>query len=359
MFNPNRLIIARKRRRLTKKELAERIDVTPLTITRIEKGENEPEPSTLNAFIKELNFPKEFFLGDDMDEPTKESVSFRSLTSMTAKERDAALAAGSLAYLASDWVSERFNLPEVDLIHLGYEREPDVAARTLRQYWGLGEKPISNVIKLLESKGVRVFSLSENTKNVDAFSCWRDGIPYIFLNTFKTSEHSRFDALHELAHLVLHKHGEAKGREAEIEANKFASFFLMPTTDVVSRVSPITALRQLIRLKKRWGVSVSALAYRLHKMDFLSDWQYRIFCIQINRDYGKSEPEGLDCEKSVVWEKVFRELWNDRTTKNDMANQLCIPVDEIENLVFGLVGSFKPQNELRGDDFNKPKLRVI
>ena len=42
------------------------------------------------------------------------------------------------------------------------------------------------MIKLLESKGVRVFSLAENTKNVDAFSCWRNGTPYVFLNTFRS-----------------------------------------------------------------------------------------------------------------------------------------------------------------------------
>ena len=344
MFNPNRLIIARKRRRLTSKELAERVGLSPVTITRLEKSGN-PEPSTIDSLVKELNFPKEFFFADDVDLPTKDSASFRSLTSMTAKERDAALTAGSLAYLLSDWVASRFNLPEVDLLDLANEREPDSAARLLRQYWGLGEQPISNVIKLLESKGVRIFSLSENTKNVDAFSCWRNNIPYIFLNTFKTAEHSRFDALHELGHLVLHRHGEAKGREAEREANKFASFFLMPSADVVARIPFVTSLKQLIKAKQRWGVSVSALAYRLHKAGAISDWQYRTFCIQINRTFGTSEPNGLAREKSVVWEKVFRELWTDGITREDLARELFVPVDELNNLVFGLVGSNKPLDE--------------
>lgn len=357
MFNPNRLVIARKRRRLTSKELAQRVGLSPVTITRLEQSGN-PEPSTIESLAKELEFPMEFFFADEIDIPTKESASFRSLTSMTAKERDAALAAGSLAYLTSDWVASHFNLPEVDLIDLGYEREPDIAARTLRQYWGLGEQPISNVMKLLESKGVRVFSLSENTKNVDAFSCWRNGIPYIFLNTFKTAERSRFDALHELGHLVLHRHGEAKGREAEREANKFASFFLMPSEDVFSRIQFVTSLEQLIRYKKRWGVSISALAYRLHKAGNISDWQYRTFCIQINRKYGVSEPNGLEREQSVVWEKVFRELWNEGITRKDLANKLSIPIDEIENLVFGLIGSYRTPDEII-DDRNKVGLKLV
>ncbi|MBN4050486.1 XRE family transcriptional regulator [Gammaproteobacteria bacterium AH-315-M22] len=358
MFNPNRLVIARKRRRLSSKELAQRVGLSPITITRLEKSGN-PDPSTIESLAKELSFPKDFFYGDDIDLLTKDSASFRSLTAMTAKERDSALAAGSLAYLTSDWISSRFNLPSVDLLDLSHEREPDIAARTLRQYWGLGVQPISNVIKLLESKGIRIFSLSENTRNVDAFSCWRDGIPYIFLNTFKTAERSRFDALHELGHLVLHRHGEAKGREAEKEANKFSSFFLMPSEDILSRAPFVTSLNQLIKAKKRWGVSVSALAYRLHKAGTISDWQYRTFCIQINKRFGITEPNELKREYSVVWEKVFRELWKDGVTRNDLAKELSIPVDEVESLVFGLVGSYNSQNELVNDTKNKPNLRLV
>jgi hypothetical protein len=84
---------------------------------------------------------------------------------------------------------------------------PDTAALYLRQNWGLGERPIPNMLKLLEAKGVRVFSLAENTKAVDAFSVWRNGLPYVFLNIAKSAERSRFDASHELGHLVMHKHG--------------------------------------------------------------------------------------------------------------------------------------------------------
>lgn len=346
MFNPNRLILAQKRRRLTARTLAEKAGLSPVTITRL-KESNNPEPSTVSALSKALSFPIDFFFGDDIDIPTKDSVSFRSLSAMTAREREAALAAGSLAYLVSDWVTSRFNLPEIDLLDFSHTREPDSSARTLRQHWGLGEKPISNVIKLLESKGIRVFALSENTKNVDAFSCWRDNIPYIFLNTFKTAERSRYDALHELGHLVLHRHGGGQGREVENEANKFASYFLMPSADVISHIPRVNSLDQLVQAKKRWGVSVAALAYRLHKMGLISDWHYRTFCIQINKRFGKSEPNGLDAERSVVWEKVFRELWNDGITKEKVAKELAIPIDELESLVFGLLGSYKTQDDIK------------
>lgn len=337
MFNAQRLSLARRRRRLSGKGLAELVGVSPVTISRLEKGNNEPDPDTVAAISESLGFPVEFFFGGDVDMLSQEAASFRSLTAMTAKERDAALSAGTLAFMLSDWVDARFNLPPIDLLDLGHESDPGGAAVTLRQHWGLGEQPIRNMLKLLEAKGVRVFSLAENTANVDAFSVWRDEVPYVFLNTMKSSEHSRFDAAHELGHLVLHRHGAPNGRAAENEANQFASSFLMPSADVLGRVRRISSIDQLIDTKRRWGVSVAALAYRLHKLQVLSDWQYRTFCIQINKlGYRKSEPKGLAREGSVVWKKVLSALWAEKVTRTHIAQDLSVPVEEIEGLLFGI-----------------------
>ncbi|HEY4140477.1 MAG TPA: XRE family transcriptional regulator [Pseudolabrys sp.] len=355
MFNPKRLSLARKRRRLSSKGFAELIGMSPVTVTRLEKANNEPDPETVDLIAKKLRFPRDFFFGGDVDDLAKDAASFRSLTSMTAKERDAALASGSLAYLLSDYISAKFNLPEPNLIDLSHERDPAVAARTIRQEWALGEQPISNMIKLLESKGVRVFSLAENTKNVDAFSCWRNDVPYIFLNTYKSAERSRLDASHELGHLILHKHGGPRqGRDAETEANYFGSSFLMPKADVVSRIPFVGRLDDIVAAKKRWGVSVAALAYRLHKLEILSDWQYRTLCIQMNqRGYRTQEPNGLPREESVVWKKVFTDLWTDKISKAQIAAELHLPADELENLVFGLTGDIRPPT------IGKPSLKLV
>ncbi|WP_261371520.1 ImmA/IrrE family metallo-endopeptidase [Yersinia frederiksenii] len=61
------------------------------------------------------------------------------------------------------------------------------------------------MVHLIEPKGVKVFSLAENCVEVDAFSFWTNGKLFVLLNTMKTPERSRFDAAHELRHLVLHQ----------------------------------------------------------------------------------------------------------------------------------------------------------
>src|SRR3546814_18571946 len=91
---------------------------------------------------------------------------------------DAALASGARAYLVDHWILDRYSQLEPDLIDLGGQ-DAIHAAAILRQYWRLGDKPIENMVHFLESRGIRVFSLSENTKEVDAFSVWRDDAPYV------------------------------------------------------------------------------------------------------------------------------------------------------------------------------------
>ena len=245
MFNPGRLSLARRRRGLTKKGLAELLGVTPLTILRYERGESTPPPENIAKLTNALAFPESFFFEPDIDEPLIDAASFRSMSGMSARQRDAALAAGSLAFVLTDWVEQRFELPAADLMDFSDER-PDVAACSLRQKWGLGERPIKNMVHLLESKGARVFSLAENTRTIDAFSLWHNENPYVFLNVMKSSERSRFDAAHELGHLVLHRHGGPKGRGAEDEANKFAMSFLMPESDVLAAIPRVHTLNQIV-----------------------------------------------------------------------------------------------------------------
>lgn len=325
------------RRRLTARALAELADVTVVSLSQIKNGKQIPQQVTVQRIADAVGYPLAFFYGGDLDLLPAEAVSFRSLSSVTQRERNAAIAAGGIAYLVSDWLHSKYRLPEPNLVDAGPERDPATAARALRQAWGLGEKPIGNLIKLLEAKGIRVFSLAENTKNVDAFSCWRNEEPFIFLNTFKTTERSRFDAAHELGHLVLHKHGGSnQGSQAEAEANAFASSFLMPRADVISEIPRVQSLRQIIQGKKRWGVSAAALTYRLHKIGLITDWQYRSFNIQLRSDYGSSEPESMPRETSTLWKMVLDDLWEQKLTRADIARELDIPHGELENLLFGL-----------------------
>jgi len=337
-FNPSRLSIARKRRLLNKKGFADLVGVAAHTITRCEQGQSKPSSDNIVKFAETLNFPVAFFYRSDLEIADAELVSFRSQRAMTAAERDAALAAGAIGFEISDWIESRFDLPTIQVPDLNLY-DPETAAILLRQDWGLGEDPISNMVHLLESKGIRVFSLAENSKRVNAFSLWRGDKPYVFLNTMKTAENSRFDAAHELGHLTLHQDGKTTGRVAEDEANRFASALLLPKASVLASISRVHSIDQLVHSKKKWLVSLSALTLRLHRLNKLTDWRYRDFCIQIRTRYKNTEPEGIEREKSVVWQKVMKTLWSEGITQLDIAQALDLPESEVSTLIFGILHS--------------------
>ena len=274
MFNPSRLTIARQRAGLTKKELAKRVGVDPRAISGFEANQYVPTRDNIVRIARATGYPEEFFEADDIELLTADGVSFRSMTKMTAKQRDAALAAGSIAFIVSDWVENEFELPDIDIPDFG-GAGPDVAAHSLRQHWGLGERPINNMVHLLESKGIRVFSLAENSIEVDAYSTWRGVRPFVFLNTGKSGERRRFDAAHELAHLVLHRHAAPNGLEAEKEAHQFASAFLMPTASIKAIGRVVPTLDFNLQQKKKWIVSAAAMTMRLHALGMLTYYHYQ------------------------------------------------------------------------------------
>ncbi len=336
-FNPSRLVFARQRAKLTKSELANKTELVFKTITHYEEGARVPSDSIVDRLSASLGFPKDFFYGSDLESPNASNASFRSFSRMTSAQRDSALAAGGIAFSFSEWIDSQFNMPNVDVPDLSGV-DPEAAAEIVRKEWNQGLMPIKNMVHLLESRGVRVFSLVEDSKEVNAFSSWSKGrLPFIFLNTLKSSESSRFDAAHELGHLVLHRHGDPKGKEVEAEANQFASAFLMPRAEIQANAFRCQSLGDILVYKKRWNVSAMALAYRLHKLDLMTEWNYRAMCIDMStKGYRTNEPNGSERETSQVLKKVFSALKDQGKGIKEIAKDLRFPQEELHKLIFGL-----------------------
>ncbi|HTA47155.1 MAG TPA: XRE family transcriptional regulator [Bryobacteraceae bacterium] len=338
IINPARIASARMRRGFTMTFFAQKIGVDLKTLGAYEKGGSVPTPPIMDRICSATGFPVEFFYRDDLEIPG--NVSFRSLSRMSSRQRDMAISQGSLALELSAWLNEKFELPPCNLPDLGSEAsDMEAAAASVRRVWNLGEMPIRNMIHLLEANGIRVFSLSIDAIEVDAFSMWSGGNPVIMLNTFKSAERSRFDAAHELAHLVLHRHGGPNSnREAEVQADAFASAFLMPKGSVEANAPTFPTVAELIRLKKIWGVAATALNYRLHKLGLLTDWHYRRLCVQLSaRGHRSEEPQGMARESSAILPKLLTNLYQeDNLTRSAIARDLAFPVSELNYLLFGL-----------------------
>ncbi|MFC4034455.1 helix-turn-helix domain-containing protein [Streptomyces polygonati] len=338
MVTPSRITLARKRRGLTLGELSELTGISLQSLSNYETGRTGPRVGTVGRLSQALGFPVDFFEGPEIDELPVDGISWRARTKTPVRTLDAAKAAGTLATQLYEWIDERFRLPAPDVPTLG-KPDPETAAQMVRTRWGLGSVPAPNMVHLLESHGVRVFSLAPDYAEVDAFALWRGAVPFVFLNTGKTVERGRFDAAHELGHLVMHgPDRQCVGPEAERQANDFASAFLMPTSSVLGHMPHGAHVDQIIKGKRIWKVSAMALTYRLHDLHLLTDWQYRSACTELSsRGYRTDEPQGLKKrETSQILTKVFQGLRATGVRPSTVAAELGITMDELNTMLFGL-----------------------
>jgi len=89
-YNPERLRLARERRGLTKKALADAADLDSKTITVYENDSKDSTPtlSSLKKLAFALAYPISFFQKDDAPTLKADAVSFRAATKLSKKKRE-------------------------------------------------------------------------------------------------------------------------------------------------------------------------------------------------------------------------------------------------------------------------------
>lgn len=358
-LTPSRLALARKRRGMTMVKLATDAGISARSLSAYESGSQQPATGTLLALANALDMPAAFLEAPEIDEVPPDAASFRALSKMTASQRDSACSAGRIAFLINGWIEEHFRLPGTDVPSLP-KLDPETAAEVTRARWGLGQAAIGNMIHLLESRGIRVFSLAEECAAVDAFSLYWQGTPFAFLNTMKSGERGRFDAAHELGHLILHsEHRVPHGPDAEQEANRFAAAFLMPANSVIAARLTNATTDEILQAKHTWSVSAMALTHRLHELSLITEWGYRTACINLSRlGYRTGEPGGIPRETSQLLSKVLRSLRDDGISPGQVASDLAISVLELNSHLFGLVPTVLPGGT-RQSSKARPSLRLV
>ncbi|CAL9601440.1 hypothetical protein SUDANB121_05461 [Nocardiopsis dassonvillei] len=363
MVTPSRIRLARERRALTLARLSALTGISQQSLSNYENARTTPTGPTLGRIADALGFPVGFFSADEVEEVASEAVAFRARTRTSVRKQKAVRSQAALAIEFNDWLTAHFSLPDPNVPTYG-RPSPEDCAETVRALWDLGDTAAPNMVHLLEAQGIRVFSLDSEHHEVDAFGFWRDSVPYVFLNTAKSGERGRFDCAHELGHLVMH--GDERplsGPEAEREANRFASAFLMPRADVVARMPAGAQVDQILKAKSIWRVSAMALTHRLHDLELLTDWQYRSTCRRLaEMGYRTAEPDGIARETSQILPKVFSLLRRRGTTPGRVAEELRIPPSELDSLMFGL--SFTARTGGGGGtggrrDRDRPVLRVV
>lgn len=289
LFSAQRLRLAREARAMTKKDLARLADVTPAAMSQFEQGTSRPAEATLRRLADALRFPIGFFAmreapssRPDLDLDLLEgSGHFRSLRSVTSTQRRAALSITHLVRDVTSALGQHVRLPEknVPTLPMGEDDDPADAeprAAQVRETWGIAPGPIDDVLHVLERHGIVTARHGAGNRPVDAFSAPFPDHPALVLHLEDSKwDRDRFSASHETGHLVMHTAGKTlASRAVESQAHRFAAAFLMPASDIRAELPARADWPHLLMLKKRWGVSISALLRRANTLEVMTDSVY-------------------------------------------------------------------------------------
>jgi Zn-dependent peptidase ImmA (M78 family)/transcriptional regulator with XRE-family HTH domain len=301
-FSPERLRLARLLARKRKNEIATTVGVTPTAVGQWESGTTSPSAETLFKLSLALEVPVEFFARhrrQAVHDPA--AAHFRSLRATTQAERSQALAFGELVWAVAEGVSRWVELPPLDLPDIpvaadASDAEVEQAAAAARAALGLGDSPIGHVVRLVESRGVvTAVASSRLADRVDAFSHWYSSRPMMVLSSTKDdAARSRFDAAHELGHLVMHHDREPGSRIVERQAHLFAACLLVPPEQIAELLPRRADWSELAELKLRYGVSLKSLAYTAGRLGIWGESTMRTAMVHYNRNgWNSGEPAAL------------------------------------------------------------------
>lgn len=343
LFDPVRLRIARQAAMVTKKELADRIGVSAGAVSQYENGGSSPSPKVVAELALALGVPGGFFARDrPLGEAPATTAHFRSLRSTTKQERDRAFAHALLTWEFTGIIERYVRLPLCDLPgDLGVDTDDspskvEDAARRARSEIGLGTGPVSNVVRLLESRGVVFTRLPAQTRRVFAFSCDFPSRPVVVLSTERAHRAGvRFDAAHELGHLLLHHDAEPGTHAIERQAHLFASEFLAPASEIADLLPTRADWKRLLDLKATWGISMQALLYRARSLKVMPEFTYRRAVTELNqRGWRTQEPgDNGQAEEPILLQRALEVLEQQGRTLATISDESRLSIETITMLV--------------------------
>lgn len=270
-----RIRSARVRRRLTQREVAREVGLSPMAISKYETGKMTPSSAVLVKLARATRVNSGYFIRPA--NVTVKEVMFRNHPSAGPRDREVAREA------IQEWV-ERY--AEVEALLGASTPEPlkpltvtplvsaddaERGAEELRSRWNLGTGPVPSMVEVLEARGIRV-GTPELPEAVHAMVVKdSDGRPAIALRRGLPGDRQRFSLAHELAHLVLPVGEHA---DSECLAHRFAAAFLVPAASARQdlggsrrELSPL----ELFTLKHKWGMSMQAWIKRARELQILQE----------------------------------------------------------------------------------------
>jgi Zn-dependent peptidase ImmA (M78 family)/transcriptional regulator with XRE-family HTH domain len=350
-FIGKRLIEARRARGVSATDLADRIGISVQSVSKYENGHQFPKLEVLYTIASTLKMPRSYFLRPVNEEDTNPIFWRARLSSPPTMRERAAVRLEWMKeivdYLASYFDFPSLNIPLIkipEIESIGVDFLEEVAA-AIRAHWDIRPGPMPDVIEKLETNGILVSRIHVGAEKLDAFSQWsnRFNMPFVVLSRDKASAvRQRFDALHELSHITLHKNIPQKRlndrafyKAIEKQADRLACCLLLPKKEFVEELYA-PSLDGFLAIKERWGASVGAMIMRCRLLGLLDDEEAkRMWINYARRGWRDGEPLDGKIQKEAPYmiRRSFEMLMSEGVqSASDIKNALPFPPEDLEEL---------------------------
>jgi transcriptional regulator with XRE-family HTH domain len=306
--------------------------VTKQALSKYEQGKAQPSPVVLNKLAAALGV-KAAHLWSEPSIRVK-FIAYRKGSGLLKREQL------KVESFVSQELEERIRLQElthqfdnsglsIQTLHVKTLEDSERASEVMRKKWNLGNDPIASITGVLENRLIHVLEIDAGER-FDGISAVaydeEDCVKAAAVVTRRgvVGERQRLNITHELGHLVL---DISKDIDEEKAAFRFGTAFLAPAEVVFREVGPKRAFIQpeeLLLLKRRFGMSIQALLYRLRDLGIIAESYYKQWCMDINRlGWKKQEPLDLLPEQPQwLRQNVLRALAEGLVTQEEAERML-------------------------------------
>jgi transcriptional regulator with XRE-family HTH domain len=301
--------------------------VSSQTLSKYERGKLQPTATTLNQIASALGV-KSAQLWSEPPCHVK-WIAFRKHARLGKREQERIQSFVAEEFEKRVQLQEQIcegNTVELPVLSATVRNLDDAeeAALGLRSTLNLGIDPIANLIDVLEDHYIHIIEVdaSEAFDGISAVA--RDTDDNLLAAAIATrsgvpGDRQRLNITHELGHLILDLR---KDIDPEKAAFRFGAAFLAPAEqlrrDVGEKRNRIQK-DELFYLKKRYGMSIQAMLFRLKDLRIITETYYRQWCIQINKfGWKKCEPIEILPEKPERFhQQVLRALSEELITETE------------------------------------------
>jgi len=329
-------ILARDFAGMTQTDLAEKLNVSQGTVSKIEEDIAPASENFILDLSRIFERPVSFFTHNPGYALILEGH-FRKKSALTKKLLKMADARMNIARLQINRLVENCSLefPELPKCNPDeYQGGAKEIASAMRKFLGVPSGPIPNLVEVVESAGCIVRFLDFGTLLIDGFAVLSGtNMPIIFINKAFSPDRRRLTLAHEFGHIIMHR-GSLRPNLEE-EAFEFAGEFMMPEREIKSMLYPLN-LEKLARLKLRWKVSMAAILQHGKRIGAVNERYYRYIRTELSKNgYSKVEPyeDMVELERPTLLTKILRFYKNDLGyTIDDVAKLLFANNNEVSSL---------------------------